>query len=149
MASVINKRKLEEPSHHLSVTFTVTLPVLTHPTGAHQVQAFPAAFAPTLRRSFDMASFSNAVPSSSRSPSPHTPEASDNVDPIVLQNDLDLASWFSNGKGISVGSEFDVNMNAINDTNTKHEDDAMLRLDDLLERHAFEEYARSTLCDPS
>ncbi|KAF7428296.1 SPT3 Dosage dependent suppressor of Ty-induced promoter mutations-like protein [Pleurotus ostreatus] len=86
-----------------------------------------------------MASFSNAVPSSSRSPSPHTPEASDNVDPIVLQNDLDLASWFSNGKGISVGSEFDVNMNAINDTNTKHEDDAMLRLDDLLERHAFEE----------
>lgn len=96
-----------------------------------------------------MASFSNAVPSSSRSPSPHTPEASDNVDPIVLQNDLDLASWFSNGKAISVGSEFDVNMNAINDTNTKHEDDAMLRLDDLLERHAFEEYARSTLCDPS
>ena len=74
--------------------------------------------------------------SSSRSPSPHTPEPSDDVGPIALHNDGDISTWLNTKTPVNIHSSFAMNVVG----NAKPVDDPMLRLDDLLAHHVFEEY---------
>jgi hypothetical protein len=83
---------------------------------------------------------SPATATGSRSPSPLTPESSDSLDP-VLHNDLELSSWchsLSPAKSLSPQSCWDPTL--CFDAG-KPEDDEMLRLDDLIEQHAYDEYS--------
>lgn len=88
-------------------------------------------------------SSSSATAADSRSPSPHTPDPSDSSQPVVVQADIDAAaSWFipmhhSQSKQPPWGSA-----SAVFPPH-KLEDDQILRIDDLLEQHAFDEYASS------
>lgn len=88
-------------------------------------------------------SSSSAVATGSRSPSPLTPEAFDSLDPVAIHSDLDLAnSWYLSGmhpvKPIDSQPQWDMETGEFI-TSRKVEDDPMLRLDDLIEQHAYDE----------
>jgi hypothetical protein len=82
----------------------------------------------------------------SRSQSPSTPEPFAALDSISIRSELDLTSWYLSG------------MHTINDNalplvvsdlpQHKTEDDRMLRLDELIEDHAYEEYVFTSLSKP-
>lgn len=81
----------------------------------------------------------------SRSPSPLTPEPSDSVESVVVRTDLDHPnSWYTpmtmhQLKAADSQSLWDIDPTDFI-TPTKSEDHLMLRLDDLIEQHAYEEY---------
>lgn len=73
----------------------------------------------------------------SRSPSPSTPESSGALDPISIQSELDLtSSWYLSGMHTTKENVLPL----VSDSGQhKSEDDRMLRLDELIEDHAYEE----------
>lgn len=85
-------------------------------------------------------SSSSATATTSRSPSPHTPEASDCAEPIAIQSDFDLTSgWYHNMDPIRPVQHWDMDTSYYTPSH-KTEEDVMLRLDELLEQHAYDEY---------
>ncbi|PFH46731.1 hypothetical protein AMATHDRAFT_7470 [Amanita thiersii Skay4041] len=82
-------------------------------------------------------SSSSAAAPVSRSPSPHTPEASDSIDPVTIQSDIDInSSWFISSNGATkIHQPWDESLFFL--TPGKSEDDQMLHLDDLIEPHAY------------
>ncbi|PPQ98705.1 hypothetical protein CVT24_003413 [Panaeolus cyanescens] len=85
-------------------------------------------------------STASTTTSDSRSPSPLTPEPSDNLDPVVIQSELDqTSSWYNNmhsPKSSIPQWGTDATMFT---ANHKSEEESMLRLDDLIEQHAYED----------
>ncbi|KAF8635196.1 hypothetical protein AX17_003972 [Amanita inopinata Kibby_2008] len=82
-------------------------------------------------------SSSSAAAPASRSPSPHTPEASDPVDPITIQSDAEhTSSWFIPiNPGRRARQSWNESLSFL--SASKSEDDPMLRLDDLIEADAY------------
>lgn len=79
-------------------------------------------------------SSSSPAGSVSRSPSPHTPAPEPPADPVAIQADLDaVAAWFVPNMP---AWESDPALFALP---RKADEEQMLRLDDLLEQHAFDE----------
>lgn len=75
----------------------------------------------------------------SRSPSPSTPE-SHALDPITIQAELDLSSsWYLSGVRTTKGNVPPWVLDPVCTPQHKTEDDQMLRLDELIEDHAYEE----------
>ena len=73
----------------------------------------------------------------SRSPSPSTPEPSGALDPISIRSELDLtSSWYLSGMHTAKDN---VLSDPVYTPQHKTEDDRMLRLDELIEDHAYEE----------
>lgn len=74
----------------------------------------------------------------SRSPSPSTPEPSDPLEAVNIQSELDLSSsWYHSmhpNKMVPWASNPSI-YNAMH----KAEEEQMLRLDDLIEQHAYDE----------
>jgi hypothetical protein len=92
-------------------------------------------------------SASSTTATGSRSPSPLTPEASDSLEPIAIQSDLDLSSpWYRSMH--SHPTKMPVlpwpSDPSVYTTPHKSEEEQMLRLEELIERHAYDEYV-STL----
>lgn len=76
----------------------------------------------------------------SRSPSPSTPEPSDVLDPISIQSELDLtSSWYLSGMHTAKDSVSPWVSDPVYTLQHKTEDDQMLRLDELIEDHAYNE----------
>lgn len=88
-----------------------------------------------------MSSSSSAATTDSRSPSPSTSEAIDSLDSVAIQNDLD--SWYlasmQQPKPLGVQMPWEVTASTFL-TPRKSEDDHMLRLDELIEQHAYDEF---------
>ena len=83
-----------------------------------------------------------ATAAGSRSPSPLTPEPSDSLEPVAIQSDLDLASsWYLSmhpTKSSLPPWESDPSLYL---TPHKSEENQILCLDELIEQHAYDEYA--------
>lgn len=76
----------------------------------------------------------------SRSPSPSTPEPSGALDPISIRSELDLTSpWYLSGMHTTKDNVLPLVSDAVYTPQHKTEDDQMLRLDELIEDHAYEE----------
>lgn len=76
----------------------------------------------------------------SRSPSPSTPEPSDILDPISIQSELDLtSSWYLSGMHTTKDNIPPWSSDPVYTLQHKTEDDHMLRLDELIEQHAYDE----------
>ena len=74
----------------------------------------------------------------SRSPSPSTPEPSVALDPISIRSELDLtSSWYLSGMHATKDNV--LLSDPVYTPQHKTEDDRMLRLDELIEDHAYEE----------
>ena len=79
----------------------------------------------------------------SRSPSPLTPEPSDSLE-VNIQSDFDLSSsWYHSTKMPPWASD-----PSVYSASHKPEEDHMLRLDDLIEQHAYDEYVILLLYSP-
>jgi hypothetical protein len=75
----------------------------------------------------------------SRSPSPATPEPSGALDPISIRSELDLtSSWYLTGMH-TTKDVLPLVSDSVYTSQQKTEDDRMLRLDELIEDHAYEE----------
>ena len=78
----------------------------------------------------------------SRSVSPSTPEPSSSLDPIAIQSELDLtssSSWYLSGMHTTKDNVLPLASDHVYTPQHKTEDDRMLRLDELIEDHAYEE----------
>jgi len=87
-------------------------------------------------------SFSSpATANTSRSPSPVTPEPSDALESVAVRSDFDHSnSWYMHQlKSADSQSLWDIDTSDFI-SQTKTDDHQMLRLDDLIEQHAYEEY---------
>ncbi|KNZ80876.1 Protein MGA2 [Termitomyces sp. J132] len=96
-----------------------------------------------------MSSSSSAATTSSRSPSPLTPEAIDSYDPAAIQTDLD--SWYLSSlqQPKPSGAQFPWEMTTSDFlTPRKSEDGQMLQLDELIEQHAYDDSPMSSLNSP-
>lgn len=96
----------------------------------------------TARDPFIMASSAVAADNSSRSPSPLTPEGTEFIDPIAIQSDLDLNSWYQSMDPNKPQASWLIEP-TLYSPSKKLEDDQMLRLDDIIEQHAYDEYVLS------
>lgn len=78
----------------------------------------------------------------SRSSSPATPEASDALEAVAVRSDFNnSSSWYIHQlRSADVQSVWDIDTTDFI-SSTKTEDHQMLRLDDVIEQHAYEEYA--------
>ncbi|KXN90993.1 Protein MGA2 [Leucoagaricus sp. SymC.cos] len=84
-------------------------------------------------------SLSSPTVSASRSPSPHTPDPSDTQEPVAVQADFDaVAAWFIPLNNHKPAMPWDTDP-ALFAQPRKLDDEQMLRIDDLLEQHAFDE----------
>ncbi|CAA7261739.1 unnamed protein product [Cyclocybe aegerita] len=84
-------------------------------------------------------SSSSTTAQGSRSPSPLTPETSESPKSVVIQSDLDLTSWYlSMHPTKSVAPQWSSNP-AVYMTPHKSEEEQMLRLDELIEQHAYDD----------
>ncbi|TFK44341.1 hypothetical protein BDQ12DRAFT_593514 [Crucibulum laeve] len=92
-------------------------------------------------------SSSSTTATGSRSPSPLTPEASDSLDPVAIQCDDDISSWYSMNPAKGPHAQW-IDQSLYMPSH-KSEDDQMLRLDELLEQHAYDEYASFTSQSPN
>jgi uncharacterized protein len=78
----------------------------------------------------------------SRSPSPSTPEPSGALDPISIRSELDFtSSWYLSGMHTTQDNlnVLSLESDPVYTPQHKTEDDRMLRLDELIEDHAYEE----------
>ncbi|KAG6881973.1 hypothetical protein C0992_013030, partial [Termitomyces sp. T32_za158] len=86
-----------------------------------------------------MSSSSSTATTGSRSPSPSTPEAIDSLDSVAVQSDLD--SWYLSAmqqpKPFGAQTSWEMTPSTFL-TPRKSEDDPMLRLDELIEQHAYD-----------
>lgn len=95
-----------------------------------------------------MSSTSTAAPES-RSPSPLTPEPTDSLDPVTIQSEVDFnSSWYISMHPAKSSVPSWVSDPSVYTTPHKSEDEQMLRLDDLIEQHAYDEYARGRSLSP-
>ncbi|KAG6860764.1 hypothetical protein C0995_007796 [Termitomyces sp. Mi166 len=88
---------------------------------------------------------SSATTTDSRSPSPSTPEAIDSLDPAI-QSQSDLDSWYQ-PKPLGAQTPWEMTIPDFL-TSRKSEDDQMLRLDELIEQHAYDDSPVSSLNSP-
>ncbi|KAG6885909.1 hypothetical protein C0993_007927 [Termitomyces sp. T159_Od127] len=86
-----------------------------------------------------MSSSSSTATTGSRSPSPSTPEATDSLDSVAVQSDLD--SWYlsSMQQSKALDTQMPWEMTPAFSTPRKSEDDHMLRLEELIEQHAYDD----------
>lgn len=99
----------------------------------------PPFFKAVSVRTYSMDSTSSTT-QPSRSPSPLTPEPSYALDPISIQSELDLtSSWYLSGMHTTKDNVPPLISNPLYTSQHKTEDDQMLRLDELIEDHAYEE----------
>lgn len=88
-----------------------------------------------------MSSSSSATAPGSRSSSPATPEPVESVESIAIQS-LENLTWYHNAhspKTLQPILSWDMDSGALMVDSAKCEDNQMLRLDELLEQHAYEE----------
>lgn len=86
----------------------------------------------------------STIATDSRSPSPLTPEPSDNLEQVAIQSELDQASSWYHAMHSPKSSIPQWGVDATMYTSIhKSEEESMLRLDDLIEQHAYEEYVSS------
>jgi uncharacterized protein len=84
-------------------------------------------------------SSSSATAPASRSPSPLTPDVSDAIDPLSVQSDAEhTSSWVIATEISKARQSWGESMFAL--TQNKSDDEHILRLDDLIEPHAYHEY---------
>jgi hypothetical protein len=90
-------------------------------------------------------SSSSATATASRSPSPLTPESSDSLEQVAVHNDFELSSWYHslrNGKSFTNQAPWDSPLPTYSDP-AKTSDEHMLCFNDLIDEHAYDEYAHS------
>jgi len=95
---------------------------------------------------------SSSTTQDSRSPSPLTPEASDSIEPVTVHGDQDLLpSWYHSMPSTKTPVSPWPSDPSIYTTPHKSEEENMLRLDDLIEQHAYDEcvYILCTFVDPT
>ncbi|KAJ6587181.1 hypothetical protein DFH09DRAFT_248520 [Mycena vulgaris] len=93
---------------------------------------------------------SAATETDSRSSSPHTPEPSDSLDPVAIQTDLDIGSWYrSDGDNLlSPQSSWQLDPELEMTTQKYEEDDQILHLDDLIQQNAYDDSPSSLFNSP-
>ncbi|KAF7376391.1 Protein MGA2 [Mycena sanguinolenta] len=88
-----------------------------------------------------MSSSSSTATGTSRSSSPHTPEPSDSLDPVVIQSDFDINTWYQSDPEnlLSPQSSWQL-APSLQMTSTKcEEEEQILHLDDLIQQHAYDD----------
>lgn len=91
-------------------------------------------------------SSSSAIATASRSPSPLTPESSDSLEQVAIHDDLELSSWYHSlrsGKSCSGQAPWDSHHPSPYSDPAKVSDEHMLCFNDLIDEHAYDEYAHS------
>jgi uncharacterized protein len=83
-------------------------------------------------------SSSSATAPGSRSSSPATPEASDCLEPVAVHHDSEVSSWYHAVQSDKVLSSWDTDAPFELGLGKGDRED-MLRLDDLIEEHAYDE----------
>lgn len=84
-------------------------------------------------------SSSSATAPASRSPSPLTPDVSDSIEPLSVQSDAEhTSSWVIAAENSKAQQPWDESLFTL--TQNKLDDGHVLRLDDLIEPHAYHEY---------
>jgi hypothetical protein len=88
-------------------------------------------------------SSSAATGNDSRSSSPHTPEPSDSLDPVAIQTDFDIGSWYQSDAENLLSPQASWQLDPVLQMNAHkyEEDDQILHLDDLIQRNAYDECA--------
>ncbi|KAF4621321.1 hypothetical protein D9613_000481 [Agrocybe pediades] len=86
-------------------------------------------------------SVSSSTAQDSRSPSPATPEASDPIDPVAVHGDTDLApSWYHPMPPEKTHvTPWPSDPSIYTTPHKSEEEESMLRLDDLIEEHAYDD----------
>jgi hypothetical protein len=87
-------------------------------------------------------STTSSITANSRASSPLTPEVSDCLESVSIQGDLDqtLSDWYLAMCPVKAAHPCWAADQAIHSTPHKVEEEQMLRLDELIERGAYEEY---------
>lgn len=100
----------------------------------------PPFFKPVSVQAYTMDSTSSTT-QPSRSPSPSTPDPSHVLDPITIQSELNVtSSWYFSGMRHTTKDNVPPWLSdPVYTPQHKTEDDQMLRLDELIEEHAYEE----------
>ncbi|KAJ7747252.1 hypothetical protein B0H16DRAFT_1320496 [Mycena metata] len=97
-----------------------------------------------------MSSSSAATGTGSRSSSPHTPEPSDSLDPVVVQSDFDFGAWYQSDTEnlLSPQSSWQLDP-ALQMSATKcEESEQILHLDDLIQQNAYDDSPSSLFNSP-
>ncbi|KAF8973065.1 hypothetical protein BDZ97DRAFT_1779170 [Flammula alnicola] len=85
-------------------------------------------------------SASSTTAPGSRSPSPLTPEPSDSLEPVTIQSELDFSSsWYLSMHPTKMSVPPWASDPSVYTTPHKSEEEHMLRLDDLIEQHAYDD----------
>ncbi|KAJ7045795.1 hypothetical protein C8F04DRAFT_1334748 [Mycena alexandri] len=95
-------------------------------------------------------SSSAATGTGSRSSSPHTPEPSDSLDPVVVQGDFDLGAWYQSDTEnlLSPHSSWQLDPALQMNATKCEEDDQILHLDDLIQQNAYDDSPSSLFNSP-
>ncbi|KAJ6499027.1 hypothetical protein C8R45DRAFT_980751 [Mycena sanguinolenta] len=88
-----------------------------------------------------MSSSSSTATSTSRSSSPHTPEPSDSLDPVVIQGDFDINAWYQSDPEnlLSPQSSWQLDPSLQMTSAKCEEEEQILHLDDLIQQNAYDD----------
>ncbi|KAJ6625880.1 hypothetical protein B0H10DRAFT_2001193 [Mycena sp. CBHHK59/15] len=95
-------------------------------------------------------SSSAATGTDSRSSSPHTPEPPDSLDPVAVQSDFDLGSWYQSDSDKLLSPRPSWQLDAILQASLHkyEEDEQILHLDDLIQQNAYDDSPSSLFNSP-
>ncbi|KAJ7187965.1 hypothetical protein C8R46DRAFT_1053195 [Mycena filopes] len=95
-------------------------------------------------------SSSAATGTGSRSSSPHTPEPSDSLDPVVVQGDFEIGAWYQSDTENLLSSQSSWHLDpALHMGPAKcEEDEQILHLDDLIQQNAYDDSPSSLFNSP-
>ncbi|KAJ7772668.1 hypothetical protein DFH07DRAFT_866218 [Mycena maculata] len=86
-------------------------------------------------------SSSSSAATGSRPSSPHTPEPTDSFDPVAIQSDFDMGSWYPSDAEnlLSPQSSWHLDSTLQIDPQKYEEGDQILHLDDLIQQNAYDD----------
>ncbi|KAJ7691281.1 hypothetical protein B0H17DRAFT_1063335 [Mycena rosella] len=95
-------------------------------------------------------SSSTATGNDSRSSSPHTPEPSDSLDPVAVQTDFDMGSWYQSDAEslLSPQSSWQLDSALQMNPHKYEEDEQILHLDELIQQNAYDDSPASLFNSP-
>ncbi|KAJ6594182.1 hypothetical protein B0H19DRAFT_1094293 [Mycena capillaripes] len=95
-------------------------------------------------------SSSVAAGNDSRSSSPHTPEPSDSLDPVLIQSDFDIGAWYQSDTDnlLSAQSSWQLDPSLQMTSHKCEEEDQILHLDDLIQQNAYDDSPSSVFNSP-
>ncbi|KAJ7497569.1 hypothetical protein FB451DRAFT_1121211 [Mycena latifolia] len=97
-----------------------------------------------------MPSSSSAAGNDSRSSSPHTPEPSDSLDPVLIQTDFEVGAWYQSDAENLLSPQSSWQLDPALQMNPQkfEEDDQILHLDELIQQNAYDDSPPSLFNSP-